>query len=567
MQISILCPSSSRAARRHPALRVLLLLFVGLLAFAGRTAHAAIKITFDLKDGAKISDVTTLVAHIDSTVGIDKVEFRVDDQLRFTSMSTPYQYKWDTIVDTEGKHTMTVTAYDSNGQTKRTTLALEIDNEIATGADALAQKAQEALTTRDVEAANRYARRAVKADPGNLAAARVLAGISANNGNYGRAADTLAKARGLDDSSDALLELASYRMHYALLPENAAKFITAIQEVNTLRHKAADMAVEQAKKQHNDNTPAAHEAIGDALYNAGRFPEAIEEYARSAGGDNAPLTSVCRLGLAYVQTREYRRATEVLEPYMVSKKADAAVRAVYALMLLGEQKIAEARKIVAPDLSDHVPASLVVAAYADTLLEKHREAATQANDVVSLLPNSGDAQYALSVSTQKVEDSEKALYSALSLSPFQPGPLVDYAARVVLTKRQDRYDTALDITDFVLKMDPQNVTAKLIQAMIYVHTNRKTDAKPILEKLYHDEPKAPDVLLSMSAYCKVLGDGALTSSFLGQAALADKTRFGMTQPPSPLESVQIVVRKLHYRADFFLTPSTLYPDKQTAAAR
>jgi hypothetical protein len=144
---------------------------------------------------------------------------------------------------------------------------------------------------------------------------------------------------------------------------------------------------------------------------------------------------------------------------------------------------------------------------------------------------------------------------------------VDYAARVALTKRQDRYDTALDITDFVLKMDPQNITAKLIQAMIYVQTKRNADAKPILTKLYTEEPKAPDVLLSMSAYCKVLGDGALTSGYLQQATTADTKRFGLTQPFSPLEDVQFLVRRIHYRVDLFLTPDTLYPDKQTAAAQ
>ena len=67
----------------------------------------------------------------------------LDDELRLTDTSTPYAYDWDTIADKEGKHTVTITAFDSNGSTKRFTLNLEVDNELSLGAEVLAAKVKE----------------------------------------------------------------------------------------------------------------------------------------------------------------------------------------------------------------------------------------------------------------------------------------------------------------------------------------------------------------------------------------------------------------------------------------
>src|SRR5579863_2314363 len=90
-----------------------------LLLMAASAARAEFKLSVDLKDGDKIHDISKIVAHADSSDGIDKVEFYVDDQLKSTAQGVPYTLTWDTIPDTEGKHTLAITAYDSNGQTKK----------------------------------------------------------------------------------------------------------------------------------------------------------------------------------------------------------------------------------------------------------------------------------------------------------------------------------------------------------------------------------------------------------------------------------------------------------------
>jgi tetratricopeptide (TPR) repeat protein len=541
---------------------------LGLLALAGLAARADITLKLDVMDGDKISDVTKIVAHAASAEGIDKVEFRVDDQLRYTDTSTPYEYEWDTIVDMEGAHRLTITAYDSAGHTKRAAVSLTIDNELNLGGAALAQKAQEALAARDSAAALKYSRRALKADPDNIEAARVLAGRYAAQMDWDKAITTLEKAKRLEDSSAAMQDMAQYRIRRALLPENAATLLSEIEEVNRLRRKAGEMNVKEVRARvtgaDGKVTAEGHVAIGDALMSMGRFSDAAAEYGPAALGADAPASGISRLGLAQVLSGQSPDAIRLLRPVIRAKKDDAAVRAVYGLALLYQRQFADARAAVQSDLADHVPAALVIAAYADSVLanvdaSKRRDAVAAARDSVSLLPKAGEAQYALSMSTTNSVDAEHALLNTLALAPFQVGPYLDYAAHLAASRRQDRYDQALNMADLVLKMDPNNVAAKLTQAMVYLQTKRP-EAATTLDMLKRKEPPtAADILLALAVYWNVQNIGGNTTYYMGQAAKNDPTFFTLSAVPTPIEYLLLVNRKLHYRGGFFLTPDTLYP--------
>src|SRR5579872_2985010 len=95
-----------------------LLMPLGLLLLTGSAASADLTLNLDVKNGDKVGDVVALVAHVDSDADIDKVEFRLDDHPPITVTSVPYKFPWDTIKDTEGPHTLVVTAYDSKQRTQ-----------------------------------------------------------------------------------------------------------------------------------------------------------------------------------------------------------------------------------------------------------------------------------------------------------------------------------------------------------------------------------------------------------------------------------------------------------------
>src|SRR5436309_12710810 len=103
---------ASPAPLRHLPLALALLL-VPLGAAAAPKAGPTVK--FVLENGATVADTVRVTARAstDDDSGIEKVDFYIDDQLKATDSSTPYEFDWDTLAEAEGTHTLSATATDA----------------------------------------------------------------------------------------------------------------------------------------------------------------------------------------------------------------------------------------------------------------------------------------------------------------------------------------------------------------------------------------------------------------------------------------------------------------------
>lgn len=536
----------------------LTLCWIALFCLIAGSASANVQIILEKKDGDKISDVATIVVKALSNDGIDKVEFRVDDQLKSTDTSTPYTYDWDTIVDTEGEHTLSITAYDSNGVSKRTTVKLVIDNEIGGGVAGVLEKARAALADKDYEATVRFCRRVIKAEPTNVEGARALAGAYSLKKDWNRAVAALEKAPTIEESLGGMQDMAYYRIQRALLPENSANFFNDFVKTDETKHKIGTLMVKEAiKKSATDSI-----GIGDALYNSGRFAEAVAEYQKVGSKEESPKPAIARLALAYIAIGQYDQAQRLIRPIVRAKKDDASLRAVYALSLLHTRQPEEARAILDKDLADQVPASLIVGAFTATLLGKRREAVGYAQDAVSLVPKASEAHYALALASSDLRLAEAEMLQTMAMNSAHPGPLLNYAGRIATSKRTDRYELSLNLTDFVLKAYPESFQAKQLQALIYLQTKKIGDAEPLLRLLIPIDGKAPDFMMTLAVYYEVKGDGAQSVRMLEQIRKVDPKNFdNVVTAPSPIKHIDYINRVWLYRAGFYLNPSTLFASK------
>lgn len=542
----------------------ILLLFSLLMLFVGATtsdAHAAIKISFNILDGSKISNVASITAHVKSKTLIAQVEFFVDGQSRAVITGIPYRFKWDTISDTEGKHTLKVVATDVDGDTAQASISVIIDNDLSIGAPALAAKAVTALKSGDAKAARNFARCALKADPNNIDGAAALATIYAQAGNYQMAANTLSGVKELDSNSPAMLQLSGYQLRLALMPENADHAVDDVKSALALRRKAADNLVQQIEA-----VPGTDPIkIGDALMSAGHPHKAISSYLPVVSGNNAPVSAINRLALAYVQTTQYYKAENLLRTLQIQKLDNTETRTVFALLLVREQKPKRALILIANDIPKNIPSVLVVASYANTLLDNKTEADKEAVAAENIFPQAGDAVFAHSLAAPDPRVSSEEAIKTLSLAPFYPAPYVDYGARIALQSHTHRLVEALQFADIALSLDPGSLSAQIMRGLLLTQVGHSPDARQLLDQLYGSNEKYPDLLLAMSAYCVELKQSALASIYFSQAQKSAPSYFiNLQTPPDALQALETLYRQLHYRPGFFLTISTLYPPTDTS---
>lgn len=541
------------------------LLLLAAMGPARASAAPVVKVTFDLQNGDHVADTTRVVAHIESQALILKADFYIDDKLRATVTSVPYIYDWDTIADTEGPHVIKVVATDENGATGSASVSLVVDNGLAGGPAPLVARARQALSANDTDTAARYARRALKAHPGDVDATRILATISARSGDYATAARLLGGAQGLDADPVGLTELASYDLRLALQPENSTKAVEMITDARKLRQQAADLQVASARKQYAADNPAAHIAIGDALFSAGHLTEARAEYEKVGAAPDTELTSLNRLALTYVLTGDPQQAENLLRPVQILKHDDPALRAVYALALLNQHKAAEARDVLAADLAAGAPVTLITQCYVALALGKQDDAKKYAAQAAAALPESGDSDYAQALAHPGVGPGDAAVEAAIAHAPFQPGPYLNYAVRVALQNRPDRYTQSLELVRQVAEWDPDNLQASLLESLIEMQAGQADQAKTLLEALYKQDTKEPDLLATLAAYSYMKEDNARTRVFLDQAAALDPADFTIELPQMPNECMRYIEMTVHYHADFFLMPGTLYAQASSPA--
>ena len=171
------------------------------------------------------------------------------------------------------------------------------------------------------------------------------------------------------------------------------------------------------------------------------------------------------------------------------------------------------------------------------------------------------------MSLARLDDSEAEIVRALALSPFQSGPMIDYAVRyALLPEHPDRFETALKLVQIVLKTEPGNRSAQLAKILLLFHMKRITDAEPILADLNKRDAKSADVQLVAAVYFDLKGNPGAADERMQLARKLEPNLFELNLVPKPLELLYRVARKAHYRGGFYFSPDTLYPLKTVASA-
>ncbi|MCU1272924.1 MAG: serine protease, subtilase family, partial [Bryobacterales bacterium] len=77
---------------------------------------------------ATVSGAVSVQGTASDNVGVTKVEFYVDGSLYSTGASSPFSFSWNTSASTNGSHTLSVKASDAAGNTKSSSVSVNLNN-------------------------------------------------------------------------------------------------------------------------------------------------------------------------------------------------------------------------------------------------------------------------------------------------------------------------------------------------------------------------------------------------------------------------------------------------------
>ncbi len=98
----------------------------------GDTTPPIVNITSP-NDDEIVSDTITITANASDNVGVDRVEFYINNVLKHVDTQDPYLYNWDTSTENNGQSLIKVIAYDTSNNMDEKEIVVLIDNQEISG--------------------------------------------------------------------------------------------------------------------------------------------------------------------------------------------------------------------------------------------------------------------------------------------------------------------------------------------------------------------------------------------------------------------------------------------------
>lgn len=544
------------------------LLQILALTFLGSRAFADVTITVNVADGAAVGDVTKVVAQARSDSGIVRVEFSVDDQLRATATKPPYEFAWDTVDDDEGRHTLTVAAYDGAGNAAKRRIKVEVDNGLSLGVKPHAAKALERFDADDFDGAMVEARKAYRINMADPDAIRALAAATGGKGDFNRAIDLLEKPQNINNqvigdpksfpmADPKSLELrALFRIERAEKQPNAQGVAADLASVYDFWRQAADARLAEARAHHpaSDMSPANLLALGDALWQHRDWDEALATYGKAPG-----TAAANRAALALIASGRVGEAEEKLTATLSAGQGTAATHALMGLVYLRQHKADRARQEVETDARKGSLSCLLILAWGELARQNYSAAYDALKQVAARAPVV-DTYYlaaGLLLDANEPKRAPRAAFTALRLDPSNVDSYVLRAYQIVRFASGDGYAQALPLFDFALQRDPGNLNAAMGKALVLIQQKKLHEAAPLVKQLVREDRDAADVWMAQAAL--YASDLTHNDQVPANEALARARRLApdLFNDPYVPKIPALIFRVAHYRRPPVLTPALL----------
>lgn len=544
-----------------------------LLVLTSRPAMSLVSgpvVTVNVTDSAIASDVLTIKVQASSESGIAKIEFSIDDQIRATVAKPPYEYKWDTVDETDGRHTIIVNAYDGAGQASTKRIKVEVDNELTKGVKPHADKAIALFRQDDFDTAMLEARKAYRIDNANLDAIRALAAATGGKGDVNRALNLLEEAQKINNQvigdpksfplADRLaLELrALFRTRRAEKQTKPALLLADMATVYDFWRKLADMQLAEVRARRGTGpaTPANLIAEGDAQFDLGDVDGALASYKRVSAAGREGVIAENRQAAALLAMKRLREAEQMMNQMVTAGRANDQTHALLAALYLRQYKFERARTEADGPAKRGSLTGKLVSAYAELAFLNFNRAYDLLKQVDSKGPFA-ESRYLAACYFLDVRDLPRATQTLFESLRFAPGNLDTYVLRALQLAAlvpAEGMNQALPLLDYVLQKDPTHTAAKLGKAAVLYQVKRPKQAEPLVRDLTREDRFAADVWVATAAMYASGTEQAKATESLAEARKLSPDRFPDTTVPLMGE---FIPRMARYRRPPLITSAIL----------
>lgn len=523
-------------------------------------------LSVNLKDNALVGDIVTVTATATSEAGISRVEFSVDDQLRATVSKSPYEYKWDTVDEEEGRHTLIVAAFDLDGKTATKRLKLEVDNGLSVGVKLHAEKTMAAFRKADFEAAFLEGRKAYKiknSDPDGIRSMAIAVG---GRGDTNRAIDLLEKPQNINGqmvgdpklfplSDRDSLEVRGYfhLKRAAAQPDKGQA--PELATVFDLGRKTMQARADEARVAHPSPFKSAADqfAVGDALFAQGAYDAALEVYR---GGPATGISPINRQALTLMVSDRTLEADTLLQQQIKENRANDTTHALAALLLFRQHKYKQARQEADGPAERKSLTGLLVLAHTDLALRDFRRGIDSLKQLAERA-DTGEVHYLASCLAMDSKDLKRATDECMETLSRSPALTESYNLRAYQLGAlvpTDGLAQALPIFDLAAQRDPKSSDARAGRAIVLMQQKKFKMAEPIVHELSRQERMSADVWVAMAALAAENNDRLKATEYLAQANRLDPALFPDTLVP---HMPDFFIRVARYRRPPLLTPALL----------
>ncbi|RMH07183.1 MAG: hypothetical protein D6697_09180 [Armatimonadetes bacterium] len=532
---------------------------LGVCAFAQPKQLATISL--NLENGTTVKGTVKLVARVQSDLLVERVEFAVDGVLREVDESTPYEYEWDTVADSEGEHVLKITAFLEGNKSVTKELKVIIDNGVAQGAAHHYQQAREAFAEGKFEEALYHTRVALKADSAHREA-RVLQIQTLLR--LGRAAEADDAVEDLARLYPDFMETQELRVAASLRrARNARNEREILRNAIDARHKINQMRLKAL-----GDSDASDAVINRTLLTMteGVTGATIDALLRLTEREPSNTRYLNMLAYAYLRAGRLRDVMVITNTAMRRGAADDYTYAIRGLAaaLLNETREQE-RAFEEAEKRDKQSKALLVAQANLAMLSRRASTvgrlAAQAQGLSDNSPQTAFIRYWSFVNNREYDRAKDAFWRVLDLDPLMAEA---YQLRGLLNLMdglrpgdEDLLAVAREWFELALAARPNYAPAHLGIAMSYAfeaYTTKRDGNRPDPETLRKAEEALDKALATArdTAWAQVgasyvyteLGKVREADQAIRRAAQIDPNRVVSLTPPEPPRAMELLMALL-----------------------